>query len=525
MDNALNALALIYASTSSNVLSFDIQSALANGLRIQLGGTPITTISTSGLITAGVSPATADNSLNVATTAWVNSQGFSSTSTTNTFPNGIKVSSTLDGGSNTLTVYSSSSLYNPVQLWRATNTGTYYKEEYCDEVFTSPPTYCYVDWISPASASSANVLRNGWTWRANSNFFNAMTLSKTGNLTLGGTLSTTALTATNASTINGISVSQTSSFGVNIGVGCIPTASTGSYNFCMGYQSLYALTSGENNIAVGAFSGIGITNQNKNTAIGSNALRGGNAGVCTAIGANTLYNGTGFYNVAIGSDTLNSLSTGANNTMVGTASNTSGNPNNCSTLGYNTSCGSYTQSTAIGCNATATASNQIVLGTNTETVVCPNKLNVQGQPFTWYLSGNGGNSYTPAGRNLGSSFNVGGYYWNSVSTYGGASSSNWDTTNAIFTAPSNGLYCFQLGVFNNGTGTSGRWLQAQGTCVLGGGQYLFFDEAYLTSEGSFTQSLMYYMTTGQTFYFNCPNQSPQFFYANGHTTLQIIKIY
>jgi hypothetical protein len=293
----------------------------------------------------------------------------------------------------------------------------------------------------------------------------------------------------------------------------------------MGYQSLYALTSGENNIAVGAFSGIGITNQNKNTAIGSNALRGGNAGVCTAIGANTLYNGTGFYNVAIGSDALNSLSTGANNTMVGTASNTSGNPNSCSTLGYNTSCGSYTQSTAIGCNATATASNQIVLGTNTETVVCPNKLNVQGQPFTWYLSGNGGNSYTPAGRNLGSSFNVGGYYWNSVSTYGGASSSNWDTTNAIFTAPSNGLYCFQLGVFNNGTGTSGRWLQAQGTCVLGGGQYLFFDEAYLTSEGSFTQSLMYYMTTGQTFYFNCPNQSPQFFYANGHTTLQIIKIY
>jgi hypothetical protein len=124
MDNALNALALIYASTSSNVLSFDIQSALANGLRIQLGGTPITTISTSGLITAGVSPATADNSLNVATTAWVNSQGFSSTSTTNTFPNGIKVSSTLDGGSNTLTLYSSSSLYNPVQLWRATNTGT-----------------------------------------------------------------------------------------------------------------------------------------------------------------------------------------------------------------------------------------------------------------------------------------------------------------------------------------------------------------------------------------------------------------
>lgn len=238
MDNALNALALIYASTSSNVLSFDIQSALANGLRIQLGGTPITTISTSGLITAGVSPATSDNSLNVATTAWVNSQGFSSTSTTNTFPNGIKVSSTLDGSSNTLTVYSSSSLYNPVQLWRATNTGIYYKEEYCDEVFTSPPTYCYVDWISPASASSANVLRNGWTWRANSNFFNAMTLSKTGNLTLGGTLSTTALTATNASTINGISVNQTSSFGVNIGVGCIPTASTGSYNFCMGYQSL-----------------------------------------------------------------------------------------------------------------------------------------------------------------------------------------------------------------------------------------------------------------------------------------------
>ena len=147
------------------------------------------------------------------------------------------------------------------------------------------------------------------------------------------------------------------------------------------------------------------------------------------------------------------------------------------------------------------------------------------QQPTWYLSTTtGGNAYTPAGRNLGSSFNSTSSRWDSVTVYGGANSANWDKTNGIFTADKAGTYFFQLSCFNNSTGTSGRWLQAGGTCVLGGSQYLFFDESYLTSEGAFTVSVMYYMSVGQTFYFACPNQSPLFFYANGHTTCQIIKM-
>jgi hypothetical protein len=148
------------------------------------------------------------------------------------------------------------------------------------------------------------------------------------------------------------------------------------------------------------------------------------------------------------------------------------------------------------------------------------------QKPTWFISSvTDGNSYTPAGRNLGSLYNSSAARFNKVSPYGDATTFNWNFNDAIFTAFIPGTYLFQLCVFNNGVTTTGRFLKAGGTCVLGGSQYLSFNQSYLTSNsGAFTLSLTYYMDTNQTFFFRCDDQSPNFYYGDGHTTLQIIKI-
>ena len=144
---------------------------------------------------------------------------------------------------------------------------------------------------------------------------------------------------------------------------------------------------------------------------------------------------------------------------------------------------------------------------------------------TWFLSSNSvGNSYTPANRNIGSSYNSNSPKWDKVTTYGGASSSNWYTTDGIFTAYVSGLYYFQMCFFTTQTTKVGRFLRAKGSCVLGGSQYLSFNQDYLTNVGSFTVSLMYHMNVDDTFFLECENESPTFYYDDGHTTLQIIKI-
>jgi len=155
-------------------------------------------------------------------------------------------------------------------------------------------------------------------------------------------------------------------------------------------------------------------------------------------------------------------------------------------------------------------------------------INSTSRQQTWYISANtSGNSYTPAGKILGSSDNSTSSRWDKVTTYGGATSTDWNTTYAVFTASQAGTYHIQLFLFNNSTSTSGRWLQAGGTCILGGSgtQYITFNQSYLTTDsGASTISLMYYINANQTFYFYCPNQSPDFYYGDGHTILQIIKM-
>ena len=76
-------------------------------------------------------------------------------------------------------------------------------------------------------------------------------------------------------------------------------------------------------------------------------------------------------------------------------------------LGYNTNATVDTNySTAIGYNAQVTGNNQIVLGTTSETVYCPNKLGVGTQSPAYSLDILGGNASTFTGLNVKSNGNT-----------------------------------------------------------------------------------------------------------------------
>jgi len=142
----------------------------------------------------------------------------------------------------------------------------------------------------------------------------------------------------------------------------------GHYNTATGYQSLNKNTTSSNNTATG-FATLFDTSGNNNTATGSMVLRVNTSGNDnTATGYQSLYwNTTGSNNSATGYQAGMNNTTASNNTFLG--SDTDISPTNAT----------WTESTAIGYNAKITASNQIMLGTSTETVVIPGNLTVINQ--------------------------------------------------------------------------------------------------------------------------------------------------
>ena len=85
-------------------------------------------------------------------------------------------------------------------------------------------------------------------------------------------------------------------------------------------------------------------------------------------------------NTVFGTNALSSNTTGSNNTAVGYKAGYAGTANktgsNNTYVGYQAKANAdnYSNSTALGAGATITASNQVVLGTSTETVVIPNQI-------------------------------------------------------------------------------------------------------------------------------------------------------
>ena len=143
----------------------------------------------------------------------------------------------------------------------------------------------------------------------------------------------------------------------------------GFSNTSLGVNAGFFNETGDWNTSLGSAALCNNLNGSSNTAIGSNALLGtetlsiGNHN--TGVGVQSLEENTGDFNTALGAQSGLDLSGSSYNTYLGAKTN-------ASSQGLN-------HSTAIGYEAKITDSNQIMMGTTTETVQVPGELDVSGQ--------------------------------------------------------------------------------------------------------------------------------------------------
>ena len=246
----------------------------------------------------------------------------------------------------------------------------------------------------PYGSSSANV-------SSNMSFIN---LSVTGNFSMPSTaimnVSNSSFTNVSLSKINSVylNTSTTSNVISNVSIGFVLTLNNSSIlsayeTTAFGINTGTALTTGLQNTLFGGNCGVGITTGNANVGVGpdvfTNITTGnynvamGQSAICstgininnnTAIGTFSQNTANGNYNTAIGSYSDQKIqNTGSNyNVAIGANSSTS---NVTGTVTYSTAIGSgattggFSNSTALGYNATCTAANQIMLGTNAESVI------------------------------------------------------------------------------------------------------------------------------------------------------------
>jgi hypothetical protein len=153
-------------------------------------------------------------------------------------------------------------------------------------------------------------------------------------------------------------------------------------NTSLGAYSLAKNTTGINNVAIGTNSQLTNVTGSNNVAVGPATLFNNTSDVNTAIGANSLQNNTtGFSNTALGANSLQTNTTGSSNTALGFRSgfksglyDLSGNNNTFLGAHTDVSNNGICNSTAIGFNAIIDASNQIMIGTTSETVKIPGIL-------------------------------------------------------------------------------------------------------------------------------------------------------
>jgi len=170
-----------------------------------------------------------------------------------------------------------------------------------------------------------------------------------------------------------LQANTTGSYNTAIGSYALYRNTTGSHNYAWGRDCLSANTTGTENVAQGtAAMGNNITGS-YNVAIGNYALTSGVSGSFnTAIGQQALFVATGDNNTALGCNALGGTTTGNYNTGVGRyalSGTSTGNSNTA--IGYNAgvSGGAYSNSTAIGAGAMATASDMVRIGNGSVTVI------------------------------------------------------------------------------------------------------------------------------------------------------------
>jgi len=160
---------------------------------------------------------------------------------------------------------------------------------------------------------------------------------------------------------------------VAIGHSALNANTSGTANTAVGYFALYANSTGYNNTACGYGALDANTTGSSNNAFGLNALGNNTTGsINIAIGQSSLLSQTGGNNnVAIGNLSLSTLTDGTSNTYVGSNAGaiTATGISSSTALGSNSGNHNFNGCTCIGFNSIATAANQIVLGTASETTI------------------------------------------------------------------------------------------------------------------------------------------------------------
>lgn len=149
------------------------------------------------------------------------------------------------------------------------------------------------------------------------------------------------------------------------------TTLTGADNICIGTASCAAATTANQNVVIGSNAGDGATTgMTTSVLIGYNAGTGSNIGAANvAVGSAALDATTGTSagsNTAVGANALGGVTSSASNTGIGASacvSVTTGSFNTCIGAGSNAAA-ALTTTIALGNSATATASNQMVVGAN-----------------------------------------------------------------------------------------------------------------------------------------------------------------
>ena len=179
-------------------------------------------------------------------------------------------------------------------------------------------------------------------------------------------------------------------------------------------------------------------------------------------------------------------------------------------------------------NSTGTTLKLYANSVNSVSVI-PLGIKVNVRPPQWIMTGSaGGNGITTAGNVIGAMNTQIGSGFNQINYFGNASSlgSGWTTSTGVFTAPTDGMYQFQLNIFNNSGSISGRSIVLSSPGVLGGQQYCFFNIQPTGGDYSYNWTQMVWLSSGQvSSFFNQSGANLTLYYAAVHTTLSIIRIY
>ena len=165
----------------------------------------------------------------------------------------------------------------------------------------------------------------------------------------------------------------TGTFNTTAGALSMHDNTTGSQNTAVGYASLTNNTTGSNNTAVGESSLLANTTGFQNTAVGDGVLLANTTGQYnTGMGKDALVGNTiGTRNTAVGVNALNANANGVGNTAVGTNALTSNivGDNNTAIGRQADITNSFSNSTAVGYDATVNAANRVILGNTFVTVI------------------------------------------------------------------------------------------------------------------------------------------------------------